>query len=293
MKIEVLEPKGYCAGVTIAINVAYKAKEENPSKNIYVLGNLVHNNETNNALLNKGITTLDLSKSTPEALINSLKTGDVLVFPAHGHDPKLDELAKSKGLIVYDATCPVVKNNMASILSKINDGYKVIFIGKENHPETKAMLSLNSQVFLYDDELLKNNQISTNDKVFVANQTTLNYASLSDIYDKIKSTFRFAEIQNEVCAATRLRQEKLKSITSDTDLIIVVGSSHSNNTKELYEIALANPFNAPVILIDNVNDLMGDNKQLLQNKNHIVISSGASTPKESVDMIKAYIENNA
>ncbi len=291
MKIEVLEPKGYCAGVTNAISVALKAKIDNPQKKVYVLGNLVHNNETNSFLLEKGIITLD--SDNPESTINGLNSGDVLVFPAHGHDPKLDEVAKSKGLTVYDATCPVVKANMATILSKINDGYKVIFIGKKNHPETKAMLSLNSQVFLYDDELLNNNQISTNDKVFVANQTTLNYASLSDIYDKIKSAFRFAEIQNEVCAATRLRQEKLKSIDSDTDLIIVVGSSHSNNTKELYEIALANPYSAPVILIDNVNDLMGDNKECLQNKNHIVISSGASTPKESVDMIKDFIIDNA
>ncbi len=291
MKIEVLEPKGYCAGVTNAISVALKAKIDNPQKKVYVLGNLVHNNETNSFLLEKGIITLD--SDNPESTINGLNSGDVLVFPAHGHDPKLDEVAKSKGLTVYDATCPVVKANMATILSKINDGYKVIFIGKKNHPETKAMLSLNSQVFLYDDELLNNNQISTNDKVFVANQTTLNYASLSDIYDKIKSAFRFAEIQNEVCAATRLRQEKLKSIDNDTDLIIVVGSSHSNNTKELYEIALANPYSAPVILIDNVNDLMGDNKECLQNKNHIVISSGASTPKESVDMIKDFIINNA
>ncbi len=291
MKIEVLEPKGYCAGVTNAISVALKAKIDNPQKKVYVLGNLVHNNETNSFLLEKGIITLD--SDNPESTINGLNSGDVLVFPAHGHDPKLDEVAKSKGLTVYDATCPVVKANMATILSKINDGYKVIFIGKKNHPETKAMLSLNHQVFLYDDELLNNNQISTNDKVFVANQTTLNYASLSDIYDKIKSAFRFAEIQNEVCAATRLRQEKLKSIDNDTDLIIVVGSSHSNNTKELYEIALANPYSAPVILIDNVNDLMGDNKECLQNKNHIVISSGASTPKESVDMIKDFIINNA
>lgn len=185
----------------------------------------------------KNICVLDTNKTDIETLINSLCEGDVIVFPAHGHNPHLNLLAKAKKLIVYDATCPVVSHNIKTIQDKIAQGYKVIFIGKENHPETKAMLSLSKDVVLWDENILLNNQISTNSNIFVANQTTLNYASLSDIHKKITSTFPYAITQNEVCQTTRLRQESLQNIPSTCDLILIVGSNYSNNTQELLHIA--------------------------------------------------------
>ena len=278
MKIEVIEPKGYCAGVVRAIKIALCAKKDNPDKDIYILGMLVHNNETIKMLEDKGITIL--KDNDKEKAINSIKDGSILIFTAHGHSEKLDKIAKAKNLAVYDATCMVVSANLKLAKEKLNDGYKIIFVGKHNHPETEAILSLSDDILLVEENKPINYYFSTNDKIFVINQTTLNYDNLLNIHNEIHSHYPNAIIQNEVCSTTRLRQQKLRNIDKDVDLVIVVGSSISNNTIELYEIAKSIKEN--VILVESVNDLKED---FIKNKNHIVVVSGASTPSETVDMI--------
>ena len=252
MKVEVLNPKGYCSGVTLAIKTALKAKEENPDRDVFVLGMLVHNEESINFLKEKGIISLTNKDNNLFELLDKVPSGSVLIFTAHGHDEKLDELAKNKGLLIYDATCPMVKSNIALIKNKIQEGYKVIYIGKENHPETTAMLSISDDVLLYDDNLLNNYLKTTNSKIFVANQTTLNYDEINEIHARILEVNPTAIIQNEVCNTTRLRQSALKNLSDDTDLIYVVGSNKSNNTIKLFEIAEANYPKALIKLINSI-----------------------------------------
>ena len=286
MKIEVLTPVGYCSGVTLAIKTALKAKEENMDRPVYVLGMLVHNEETISFLREKGIITLSNEDNDLFKLIKIVPNKSVLIFTAHGHNALLDDIAKEKELIVYDATCPMVKSNINLIKNKVEEGYLVLFIGKKNHPETEAMLSISDRVVLYDSKLLNDYQKTTNSKIFVANQTTMNYDNVTKIHQEILSVFPTAIVQNEVCNTTRLRQTNLRNIDKDVDLIYVIGSQRSNNTMKLFEIAKSLYENTLVKLISTKEDI--DVKDI-KNKNHIVLVSGASTPKEIVDMIYEYL----
>ena len=161
MEVALIKPQGFCSGVTRAVQLVEKAKEEHPDKNIYILGMLAHNQVLIDDLTKKGFITL-LGDEKEE--IKNLNKGDVLVFTAHGHSSELDELAKEKGLITYDATCFKVLDNLKKIKREIEDGHQVIYIGQSGHKEANAALSVSNNVSLYDTKLLINYQLIT-DKV--------------------------------------------------------------------------------------------------------------------------------
>lgn len=284
MEVALIKPQGYCAGVMQAIKLAVEAKEYNPNRNVFVLGMLVHNKIVIDELSRHGIKTLEGDNEIN--LINSLSEGDVIIFSAHGHDPKLDELAKSKGLIIYDATCPKVANNMNRIREEIKANHQVIYIGQNGHRETIAALSLSNNVSLYDTKLLINYQLITDKSPYVINQTTLNFIALEDIHNDIKKHIPGARIANEICAATRLRQEAILNIDKDTDLILIVGDQKSSNSKKLYDLAKEHYINSNVYLVRDLDDVK---KLDLANKKKAAISSGASTPLFLVEEIHEYL----
>ena len=283
MKVELITPQGYCAGVIRAIDVAIKAKMDNKDKNVYVLGMLVHNQHVISHLNDKGIITL-LGKEEDE--INNLKPNDVLIFTAHGHDEKLEELARNKGIIIYDATCSRVKANIDIVKKEINEGHQVIYIGQNGHKETMAALSISNKVSLYDTKLLINYQFITDKSPLVINQTTLNFYDLKCIHDDIKAHIPGARIIDEICPATRLRQEALAKIPSDTDVIFIVGDKKSSNTNKLFDIAKKLYTDKDVYMVSSLNDVLNIN---LNGKEKASISSGASTPKFIVDEIYNYL----
>ncbi len=284
MEVALIKPQGYCAGVMQAIKLAVEAKEYNPNRNVFVLGMLVHNKIVIDELARHEIKTLEGDNEIN--LINSLSEGDVIIFSAHGHDPKLDELAKSKGLIIYDATCPKVANNMNRIREEIKANHQVIYIGQKGHRETNAALSLSNNVSLYDTKLLINYQLITDKSPYVINQTTLNFIALEDIHNDIKKHIPGARIANEICAATRLRQEAILNIGKDTDLILIVGDQKSSNSKKLYDLAKEHYSNSDVYLVRDLEDVK---KLDLANKKKAAISSGASTPLFLVEEIHEYL----
>ncbi len=280
MKVEILKPKAYCAGVNNAINLAYKARQENPDKQVFVLGMLVHNNFVVEHLKRKNIRiALD---------INEIPDGEVIIFSAHGHKRELDEIAGSKNLIVYDSICPKVLSNIKLIEENIKKGHYVIYIGQKGHPEAEACLSLNNKVILYTENILKNYQIEKDDSPLIINQTTLSILDIKDIHERILRAIPHARIANEICGSTRLRQEAILSLPDDVDLIVVVGDSNSSNTKRLLEVAKASHPSVTSIMISEAKEL---DCLLLQNKNHIVISSGASTPEDIIDAVYNKIVN--
>ena len=284
MKVILVKPQGYCAGVMNAIRIAYLAKSENPDKNVFVLGALVHNQNVIEELKRNGINTLE-SGNDIEA-IKKLKPGDVLIFTAHGHDEKLDNVAKEQGLIIYDATCPKVRDNMNKIKVEIEAGHQVIYIGQQGHKETNSALSISPNVSLYDTKLLINYQFITDKSPLVINQTTLNFFSLNAIHEDIKKHIPEARIENEVCAASRLRQAAVADIDKDCDLIIIVGDKMSSNSLKLYDIAKENFKESMVIMVHDLADLRNYN---IEGKKKAAISSGASTPNEVVEEIHQYL----
>ena len=274
MKVEILNPKGYCAGVNAAINIAHQARKDYPDKEVYVLGMLVHNNLVVKELEECGI------KSSQN--IEEIPDGSVIIFSAHGHKEELNEIAKKKNLVIYDSVCPKVLSNLNLIKENLAAGHEIIYIGQENHPEANACLSLSKKVILFHKNILKNYYSIKDESPLVINQTTLNILDIKDIHNEILKVFPYARIANEICGSTRLRQEAIKNLSSDVDLIIVVGDINSSNTRRLLEIAQQCHPAVQSIMISCAAQL---DLNVLQNKNHIVISSGASTPEKIIDEV--------
>ena len=283
MEVEILSPQGYCAGVTNAINMARLAKKEHLDKNVYVLGMLVHNKEVIDELTKENIITIYDKNKTYEELIKLIPNDSVIIFTAHGHDEKLDAIAKSKNLIIYDATCSKVKRNLIRIKEAINNNRDVIYIGEKNHPESLASLSISNKVSFYDKDL----DLSKLNNPLVINQTTLNILSLKDIHNDILSKIN-AEIEDEICPTTRLRQEAIEKLDDSFDLIIVVGDIASNNSKKLLEIAKTSHPHTSSIMISSLNEF---DKEMLKNKKKVALASGASTPNKTINDIYSFIKN--
>ena len=284
MKVSLIKPQGFCSGVTKAISIVRKAKEENPGKPIYILGMLAHNNTLIEDLTKEGFITL--SDVDEIESINTLHQGDVLVFTAHGHDQKVEDYAKKHGLIIYDATCFKVKENLGKIRKEIDAGHQVIYIGQNGHKEANAALAVSEKVSLYDTKLLINYYLITDENPYVINQTTLNFYELSRYHKDILEHIPGARIEQEICAATRLRQEAVTKIGKDTDLIIVVGSKKSSNSNKLFDIAKANFGNSTIYMVNDLKELCSLD---LQGKKKAAVVSGASTPKYIVDDIYNYL----
>lgn len=287
MKIEIIQPIGYCSGVSNAISKAISLKKANPDKPIFILGSLVHNSHVIDSLESIGIKNIIDSSISLEEKINSLEDESIIVFTAHGHDEKVDELAKKKKMQILDCVCPKVKANMMQIKENISLNNDVIFIGIKNHPETSACLSLSPKIHLFDAKTNIFDDFIPNGDVFVTNQTTLNFKELETIFSNIKAKYPNAIFNNEICPATRIRQENILKIEADVDAVFVVGDKNSSNTKRLYEISLSNNKKASTYLVSSESDL---NLDMIANKQHVVITSGTSTPLEVIDSIYKKIE---
>lgn len=286
MKVTILEPKGYCAGVTNAVNVALRAKREHPDEDVYVLGMLVHNNEVIKKLENEGLIFIDSVDLLEEA--NKLPNGSVVVFTAHGHPQQIDRIAKIKEFVIYDAICPKVNQNIGLIRKALEEGHNVIYIGLRNHPEARAALAISQNVYFYRiNEPFEYEDIN-DESPLVVNQTTLNYLELKNIHEDILKHIPNARIENEICSSTRTRQDAIINLKDDVDSIIVVGDKKSSNANRLLEIAKSTHPNALCILANSVSQIQ---KESYQNKNHIVLASSASTPLETINVIYDFLIN--
>ena len=284
MKVDILEPSGCCAGVNRAISMALMARKDNPNLPIYVLGMLVHNESVISRLNELNIITL---KDAPLLdLLKEINEG-VIIFTAHGHDEKLDEIAKDKGLIIYDTTCGFVKYNHSLIKDAMKNNHQVIFIGKKGHPETEASLSISKNVLLYDINTGLDYKKITDYSPIVICQTTLSIYEVDDIKKDILKHFENAKITQSICNATTDRQTALQNISPSSDLIIIVGSKISSNSSKLFDISKKLYPNKEIIQIKTVNELVNSN---LSSYKYATIVGGASTPSDILIEIKKYLE---
>ena len=283
MNVRKVIPCSYCKGVVQAINIAKKAKDNYPNKNIYILGMLVHNDEVVKELSDYGIITLE--GEDKKELIGSIDDG-VVIFSAHGTSDKLINYAKDKGLITIDAACEDVNKNRDLVKHYLDKDYEVIYFGKANHPESMAVTSLSNRIHLITnlDDLNKLN--INNDKVFVTNQTTMSIFETNKIFDEIRKINNNWLIQKEICNATTLRQKAIMDL-KDCDLLYVVGDLKSNNTNKLKEIALLNKEIKKVYLINSIDQI---NLTDL-NVSNIYVTAGTSTPPYQIDKIINYLNN--
>ena len=268
-KIYLIAPRGFCAGVTRAVDTVTLAIEKFGAP-VYVKHEIVHNKHVIDELKVKGAVFIED--------LNEVPNDRPLIFSAHGVSKKITNQAKKEKSEIIDATCPLVTKVHIQALKFHNRWYKIILIGHKNHPEVEGTMG---QVPEEDIILVENVQDVeklelNNDKIAYITQTTLSVDDTIMVINKLKSKFPHIESspKEDICYATTNRQNAVKEFAGDCDAFIVVGSSNSSNSNRLVEVAK----NSGCLKSNLIEDAASLNVDEYKNYNSIGISSGASVP---------------
>lgn len=289
--LEVLKisPRGYCYGVVDAMVMARQAAQNlDLPRPIYILGMIVHNSHVTNSFEDDGIITLDGHNRLD--ILEQVDKGTV-IFTAHGVSPEVRKMARAKGLTTVDATCPDVTKTHDLIKEKVEEGYEVIYIGKKGHPEPEGAVGIAPEhVHLIEKEdEIAGLQVPSS-RIVITNQTTMSQWDIKHIMRKLLETFPGAEVHNEICMATQVRQEAVAEQAGQCDLVIVVGDPRSNNSNRLAQVS-EEIAGVPAHRIADVSEL---NTEWLKGIKKVGVTSGASTPtpitKEVINYLEQYDE---
>ena len=279
-----VKPQGYCGGVLKAIETAKNTRIQYPNKKITILGNLVHNQYVKKALQYYSIDTIEDKTKTRYELLDEINEG-IVIFTAHGVSPKVYKKAKDKGLILIDASCPFVLQTQKIVKKYLDEDYTIFYIGKNKHPEAESIYTMSDHVYLIEPH--KDIPKINTSKIFVTNQTTMSIYELKDTFEKIKSLYPFAIFHDEICNATRVRQQAILNL-KNVDCLIVVGDPTSNNSQKLVDIGKKAGIQ-DIFSIQTVQDI---DKKDFEKYSTIAITSGASTPTYLTNQVKDYLSND-
>lgn len=291
MEVIKISPRGYCYGVVDAMVIARNAAlDTSLPRPIYILGMIVHNKHVTDAFEEDGIITLD-GKNRKD-ILNQVDSGTV-IFTAHGISKEVRELAKEKGLVTIDATCPDVTRTHDLIEEKTSEGFHIIYIGKKGHPEPEGAVGVApTKVHLVEsiDDVLALD-IST-EKIVVTNQTTMSQWDVKHIMDELADKFPHAEFHREICMATQIRQEAVAQQAGEADVLIVVGDPMSNNSNRLAQVS-EEIAHTRAYRIADIEEL---DLEWLKGAKKVAVTSGASTPtpitKEVITFLEQFDEND-
>ncbi|MBA3772045.1 MAG: 4-hydroxy-3-methylbut-2-enyl diphosphate reductase [Ramlibacter sp.] len=280
-EILLAEPRGFCAGVDRAIEIVERAlRKFGPP--IYVRHEIVHNTFVVNDLKAKGAIFIeDLAEVPP---------GSTLVFSAHGVSKAVQDEARARGFDIFDATCPLVTKVHVEVAKLAREGYEFVMIGHKGHPEVEGTMGqLDHGIHLVEDvaDVAAIAPAQTG-KLAVVTQTTLSVDDAAQIKDAIRR--RFPDIrepkQQDICYATQNRQDAVKVMSGQVDVVIVVGSPTSSNSNRLAE--LARKLGVDSYMVDNAGELRAE---WLEGKSRVGLTAGASAPEilvnEVIDRVKA------
>lgn len=290
MEVKRITPRGYCYGVVDAMVIARQtAQNLDLPRPIYILGMLVHNQYVTESFEKDGIITLDGEDRL--GLLDKIDKGTV-IYTAHGVSPAVRQKAREKGLTTVDATCPDVTRTHRLIEEKSRDGYDIIYIGRKGHPEPEGAKGVApDQVHVVESVADVEKLVITNPKLCVTNQTTMSQWDVKDMVNKAREIYPHAEVYNEICMATQLRQEAVAEQAGEADLLIVVGDPRSNNSNRLAQVA-AEIAGVKAYRITDVTEI---DPEWLKGIKKVGITSGTSTPtpitKEVIDYLEQFDEN--
>ncbi|MED1602451.1 4-hydroxy-3-methylbut-2-enyl diphosphate reductase [Alkalihalophilus marmarensis] len=286
MNVMKISPRGYCYGVVDAMVLARQAAQNlDLPRPIYILGMIVHNQHVTEAFEEDGIISLDGPNRVE--ILKQVEKGTV-IFTAHGVSPEVRKLAKEKGLTVVDATCPDVTRTHDLIREKAAEGYEFIYVGKKGHPEPEGAIGVAPEsVHLVESvEDVSNLKVGT-DKLIITNQTTMSQWDVSDIMKKAMEIYPSAEVHNEICLATQVRQEAVAEQAKECDLVIVVGDPKSNNSNRLAQVS-EQIAGTKAYRIGDISELQ---LEWLKGVNLVGVTSGASTPTPITKEVITFLEN--
>ena len=277
MDILLANPRGFCAGVDRAIAIV-EAALERFGRPIYVRHEIVHNHHVVDELRQKGAIFIEELKDVP--------AGATLVFSAHGVPQSVRREARERGFSVFDATCPLVTKVHVEVTKMRNQGFDVIMIGHAGHPEAEGTLGQSEDGMHLVESVGDVADLVVPDpgKVAYVTQTTLSVDDAAQIVAALKA--RFPTIvgpkRDDICYATQNRQDAVKFMVPQCDLIIVVGSQTSSNSKRLREVSLQR--NVAAHMVDGADDIK---VEWLAGKRRIGVTAGASAPELLVEQVIA------
>jgi 4-hydroxy-3-methylbut-2-en-1-yl diphosphate reductase len=280
-EILLAEPRGFCAGVDRAIDIVERALAKFGAP-IYVRHEIVHNTFVVNDLKSKGAIFIEDLADVPP--------GSTLVFSAHGVSKAVQQEAQERGFHVFDATCPLVSKVHMEVAKLSREGYEFIMIGHKGHPEVEGTMGqLDRGIHLVEEAAdVAGVQPAQSERLAVVTQTTLSVDDAAEIMKAVKQ--RFPKIrepkQQDICYATQNRQDAVKIMSRDVDVVIVVGSPTSSNSNRLAE--LARKLGVPSYMVDSPSELKAE---WLEGKERVGLTAGASAPEvlvqEAIERIKA------
>ncbi len=275
-------PRGFCAGVDRAIEIVERALQKH-GRPIYVRHEIVHNKFVVDDLRGKGAIFIEDLADVP--------TGATLVFSAHGVSKAVRLQAAQRGFHVFDATCPLVKKVHIEVMKRRNEGYEIIMIGHDGHPEVEGTMGQSEQgMHLVETvEDVENLNIAEGLKLTYVSQTTLSVDDCQRVIDALKRKFPHivGQKQDDICYATQNRQDAVKFMAPQVEVVIVVGSRTSSNTNRLRELAAT--LGCETYQVDGAEEVK---LEWIAGKRRIGVTSGASAPdvlvREVIAKLKAH-----
>ena len=274
-EILLAEPRGFCAGVDRAIDIVEAALQKFGSP-IYVRHEIVHNTYVVNDLKTRGAIFIEELSDVPP--------GATLVFSAHGVSKAVQNEAKARGFQIFDATCPLVTKVHVEVAKLHAEGFEFIMIGHQGHPEVEGTMGqLSSGIHLVDSvaDVAKVAPMQTT-KLALVTQTTLSVDDAAEIAAAVKARFPLVRVpkMQDICYATQNRQDAVKIMSPQVDMVIVVGSPTSSNSNRLAELALR--LGTESHMIDNADELQD---AWFEGKTTIGLTAGASAPEILVNQV--------
>jgi 4-hydroxy-3-methylbut-2-enyl diphosphate reductase len=279
VEIQLANPRGFCAGVDRAIDIVNRALEVFGAP-IYVRHEVVHNKFVVEDLRERGAIFVDELREVPDDCI--------VIFSAHGVSQAVRKEAGTRGLKVFDATCPLVTKVHIEVARYSAEGRECVLIGHRGHPEVEGTMgqydhSAGGEIYLVEDEAQAAAlQVRNPEKLSYVTQTTLSMDDTARVIDTLRQHFPRIKgpRKDDICYATQNRQDAVKKLAAGCDLVLVVGSPNSSNSNRLRE--LAQRMGAEAYLLDGAADI---NPDWLQGKTRIGVTAGASAPEVLVQEV--------
>lgn len=276
MKINLAKSSGFCFGVKRALNIALETAKSN--EKVFMLGDIVHNE--------------DVVRQVQEAGIEKIKQltsgkGKILLIRAHGSGIKTFKRSKMSGYKIIDATCPMVKEIHKIAKSFERRGYRIIIIGDKKHDEVQGIIGqLKRKAIVIDNiKRVPFKLISKLKKACILSQSTQNIDQVARIVKVLRPYCRQVRFFNTICMPTRIKQEEIKRMSEGNDVMIVIGSKSSANTKRLYEISKS--INKQTYWIESRRDIK---LNWFENAQNVGIAAGASTPDSTTQEVVTYLK---
>ena len=281
MEVVLAKSSGFCFGVKRAVDRVYEQLADH--KKIYTYGPIVHNEDVVKDLEEQGVRVLNTEEE-----LGALTEGSV-VIRAHGVPKRIYEIMEQRGIECIDATCPFVKRIHKIVEKESTEGRHIIIVGNAKHPEVEGIMGWckNPATVIESKEEALDFRGSPDDKYCVVSQTTFNYKKFQELVEIFQKKGYDIIVANTICSATEERQKEASELAAKADVMIVIGGTHSSNTRKLYELCKSECENTYYI------QTLADLQLELPNSVELVgITAGASTPNKIIEEVQNYVRIN-